>query len=182
MVPLLPMGFGYDYIIYDRWGPNHAHAERFIKDDLRMDICLDPDVIAPYGGMFWARTGALKTIVGRGWGYEDFPEEPFPANDGLLPHVLERVLPLLAQHDGYYTAMAAPEFYANAALTTLFSMPNKTRATMPRDILTYINLYRRYLRYCIMLKLPFPKYREKYLDKKNRLRAMFNRIKGLLIS
>lgn len=54
----------------------------------------------PAGGMFWARPKALKGILDKTYTYENFPDEPLP-NDGSMLHALERVLGLLAEHNGY---------------------------------------------------------------------------------
>ncbi|GED23428.1 rhamnan synthesis F family protein [Halomonas halmophila] len=54
----------------------------------------------PAGGMFWARPAALKTLLGKAWEYEDFPEEPLP-NDGSMLHALERIIGSVAEKEGY---------------------------------------------------------------------------------
>lgn len=54
----------------------------------------------PVGGMFWARTAALSDLLDKKWTYDDFPSEPLPS-DGSLLHVLERILPILANNRGY---------------------------------------------------------------------------------
>lgn len=54
----------------------------------------------PAGGMFWAKTKAIKPILEREWSYDDFPGEPIPA-DGTVLHALERILPVVAENEGY---------------------------------------------------------------------------------
>lgn len=54
----------------------------------------------PAGGMFWARVDAIRPLLERKWDYADFPEEPIPA-DGTMLHVIERILPILAESRGY---------------------------------------------------------------------------------
>lgn len=63
----------------------------------------------PVGGMFWARPEALKGILDRQYQYEDFPEEPLP-NDGSMLHALERMIGLLAEHNGYQQLFYYPPF------------------------------------------------------------------------
>jgi FMN phosphatase YigB (HAD superfamily) len=60
----------------------------------------DDFISYPVGGMFWARTKALKPILDKDWRYEDFPPEPLPT-DGSSLHTLERILPSIAQSQGY---------------------------------------------------------------------------------
>ncbi|MFV0626581.1 MAG: rhamnan synthesis F family protein [Alphaproteobacteria bacterium] len=58
---------------------------------------------AAFGGMFWFRGKAFKTLMEKNWKFEDFPPEPIPATDGILTHAIERAIPYLVQKDGYYT-------------------------------------------------------------------------------
>ena len=67
--------------------------------------------MAPFGGMFWVKTKALKTLTSYDWKCEDFPSEPFPTDDGLLPHSIERLISILAQRDGYFIGHIAPVEY-----------------------------------------------------------------------
>jgi FMN phosphatase YigB (HAD superfamily) len=50
-------------------------------------------LIYPVGGMFWARTKALKQILAFPWSYTDFPEESGQI-DNTTQHVIERLLEL----------------------------------------------------------------------------------------
>lgn len=68
----------------------------------RMGIteALPPFFDFPIGTMFWARPEALKPLFALGLGWDDYPQEPVP-NDGTLLHAIERLLPLVARHEGY---------------------------------------------------------------------------------
>ncbi|MFC5528946.1 rhamnan synthesis F family protein [Cohnella yongneupensis] len=59
------------------------------------------------GTAFWCRTSALRALFEYGFEYEDFPPEPLPG-DGSMNHAIERILPYVAQHQGYYSGLAMP--------------------------------------------------------------------------
>lgn len=69
--------------------------------NLTVDIC---DKCPPIGlsSAFWARRGALEKLLDYDWKYEDFPEEPMPA-DGTISHAIERIFPYIVQDAGYKT-------------------------------------------------------------------------------
>jgi glycosyltransferase involved in cell wall biosynthesis len=54
----------------------------------------------PIGTMFWARPAALKPLFDLKLGWDDYPKEPVPI-DGTMLHALERLLPVIAAHEGY---------------------------------------------------------------------------------
>lgn len=83
----------------NHWLKNKGLGKHILRTMFNMDH--DEEFFAyPVGGMFWARTAALKDVLDREWRYEDFPAEPLPA-DGSFLHVLERILPILAHKNGY---------------------------------------------------------------------------------
>jgi len=61
---------------------------------------LPPFFNFPLGTMFWARPQALAPLFDLGLAWDDYPAEPAPI-DGTTMHALERLLPLVAQHQGY---------------------------------------------------------------------------------
>lgn len=61
----------------------------------------------PAGGMFWAKTSALKDILEQEWTYESFPAEPLAA-DGTELHALERIIPYLVKKQGYKQLFYSP--------------------------------------------------------------------------
>ncbi len=54
----------------------------------------------PIGTMFWARPAALQPLFDLKLGWDDYPEEPVPI-DGTMLHALERLLPVIAAHEGF---------------------------------------------------------------------------------
>ena len=56
---------------------------------------------ASLGSAFWCRPVALKALFCFGFEHSDFPSEPLPIC-GTLGHAIERLLPFVAQHEGYY--------------------------------------------------------------------------------
>lgn len=59
----------------------------------------------PAGTMFWARTEALRPLADLNLQWEDYPEEPLPAQDGTMLHAIERLVPFVAEHRGYRCAV-----------------------------------------------------------------------------
>lgn len=54
----------------------------------------------PTGGMFWARTSALKKLFEYPWSYDEFEPEP-SHHDGTLPHAIERSFNFIARDAGF---------------------------------------------------------------------------------
>ena len=57
----------------------------------------------PVGTMFWCRGAALRPLFALGLTWDDYPLEPVPV-DGTILHAIERLLPFIAQHEGYRVA------------------------------------------------------------------------------
>lgn len=57
----------------------------------------------PAGTMFWCRGAALRPLFDLGLTWDDYPPEPLP-EDGTILHAIERLLPFIAQHQGYRLA------------------------------------------------------------------------------
>lgn len=56
----------------------------------------------PAGGMFWARTQALKPLLDYPWSEKDFPEEA-GQTDGTPAHAIERCVGVISRANGYRT-------------------------------------------------------------------------------
>lgn len=83
----------------NHWLQNKGLGRHILQN--KYDITQHEDFFAyPVGGMFWAKPSALKDILVQTWSYEDFAEEPLPA-DGSELHVLERILPFIAKKNGF---------------------------------------------------------------------------------
>ena len=54
----------------------------------------------PIGTMFWAKKGALTSLYKLNLQWEDYPEEPL-SYDGTMLHALERLLPVIAEKEGF---------------------------------------------------------------------------------
>ena len=50
--------------------------------------------------MFWVRSGALKTLYELNLSWDDYPLEPI-GYDGTILHAIERLLPIIAESNGY---------------------------------------------------------------------------------
>ncbi len=120
LVPFIPLTAAHHNLHAHPWTINYENSIEFLKKEYGITADLDPNLYPPFGGMFWFRCAAFKTLLSRDWKFEDFPKEPIPATDGLLTHVIERIYPMLAQRDGYYTAFVLPDQLAPYYLNTLY--------------------------------------------------------------
>jgi FMN phosphatase YigB (HAD superfamily) len=68
----------------------------------------------PMGGMFWARTDALKQLFSYPWSYDDFPQESGQI-DGTTHHAIERLVAVCCESNGYKKVAFHPE--ANAGFS-----------------------------------------------------------------
>lgn len=64
------------------------------------------------GTTFWCRTKALRPLFEHGFTYEDFEPEPMPS-DNTISHGIERILPYVAQSEGYYSGIMMTAEYAS---------------------------------------------------------------------
>ncbi|MDD4556255.1 MAG: rhamnan synthesis F family protein [Alphaproteobacteria bacterium] len=107
-------------IMGDEWSCNYYNTRSFLKEKMKIDVNLDEVCLSAFGGMFWFRKEAFKTMLSYNWSFEDFPEEPLSAADGLLTHSIERFIPYLVQYDGYYPAWVMVDKYASMYVENLY--------------------------------------------------------------
>lgn len=67
---------------------------------------------------FWCRKEALRPLWEYGFSYEEFCEEPMP-EDGTISHAIERILPYVAQAQGYYSGIVMTPGYASLQISNL---------------------------------------------------------------
>lgn len=58
----------------------------------------------PVGGMFWARSRALKPLFDLNLDWGDYPEEPVP-DEGTMLHAIERIIPSVVKATGFREAV-----------------------------------------------------------------------------
>ncbi len=79
------------------WTMNRAQAEAMAA---QLGVGLLPEHFAfPLGTMFWANVSALTPLFDLGLEWDNYPEEPLPA-DGTMLHALERLFPFAVQKTG----------------------------------------------------------------------------------
>ena len=103
LVPPTPMHGVYSWLLGNRWSgdfPQTAALAKHLGIHVPMDEAKD---CLALGTAFWCRREALKLLWEHPWTYEDFPEEPLPA-DGTVSHAIDRIFPYAAQEAGYFTA------------------------------------------------------------------------------
>lgn len=101
------------------WSINYDITENLAKKlEINVDLNRYKDPIAPLGTIFWFRPKALKTLIEYDWEYSDFPKEP-NNTDGTLLHAIERIYPIVSQHEGYYPAWVLADSFARIELTNV---------------------------------------------------------------
>ncbi len=121
LLPFPPNFYPYK-VLGNEWMNNYENSKNFIKTRLNLDIELDKEnPICAFGGMYWFRSSAFNSLMKANLAFEDFESEPLTKLDGLLTHTIERIIPTLAQNDGYYTAFVAPEYYASIYINNISS-------------------------------------------------------------
>ncbi len=97
-----------------------------VAEDLGLEVRIEEDKPpVSVGTVFWCKTDALKTLITKDWNYEDFLGEPLP-NDGSISHALERIIPYVAQHNGYYTETIMSPDIASVEISNLRLMWTET--------------------------------------------------------
>lgn len=90
---------------------------------------------------FWCRTEALKPLWDCEFSYEDFCEEPM-AEDGTISHAIERILPYVAQIQGYYSGIVMSQQYASLQISNLNYQLCQTVARLGKEY--SISTYRQF--------------------------------------
>ena len=122
LTPPPPCHADYYPTISFEWGYNYEITKRLADNlGLKIDISPDKEPIAPLGTMFWFRPKSLKCLFDKNWTYNDFPPEP-NETDGTLLHAIERIYPLVAQDEGYYSAWIMSDSFAKIEITNLYYM------------------------------------------------------------
>lgn len=118
VAPPMPLHGQYFCLKENAWtccyGKTVELAER-MKLTSKMDYGKPPFILST---SFWCRTEALEPLWSHSFSYEDFVEEPM-AEDGTISHAIERILPYVAQHQGFYSGIVMNEEYASLQLSNL---------------------------------------------------------------
>lgn len=86
-----------------KWA-SHTLKNKHTSNELCKLLSLPPPehgfLSYPVGGMFWAKSEALRPLLSHPWTYDDFPAEPI-ANDGTILHAMERMLVHISNTQGF---------------------------------------------------------------------------------
>ncbi len=82
------------------WGSNFLTAQRLLRK-MSINIESSSAIEFPSGGMFWFRPKALAPLFGADLAVEDFEKKSEQKIDGTLAHAIERIILLVARHQGY---------------------------------------------------------------------------------
>ena len=129
LVPPGPLHGTYFKSGLDRWTICYDETVRLAQKlglATRIDRNQQPLAV---GSVFWCRLDALKPLFAVPWRAADFPPEPL-ANDGTVNHALERILPFVAQSQGYLTGWVLTDRQAAVELANLRYMLDETRRAL----------------------------------------------------
>jgi rhamnosyltransferase len=134
LIPFTAMG-GVNCNIANEWGEDYDNSKNMLREYFHIeDNELDKHPLVPFGGMFWVRAKALRTLIGYDWKHDDFPEGPLVNGNGLMTHTLDRLVSRLSQNDGFYTAFVAPGSYVNFYLGHLYFMNREIKSRLFDEI------------------------------------------------
>lgn len=88
---------------------------------------------APFGSNFWVRSAAMRTLLAKAWKYEDFPEEPMPV-DSTISHAIERIYPVVAQNEVFYTSWIMLDEYERIYLNNVTGVLRKLNASLYEEL------------------------------------------------
>jgi lipopolysaccharide biosynthesis protein len=92
------------------WGSNYACTQA-LATRLGVALSRQQTLDFPSGSMFWARTAALRPLLGLGLSFSDFPPET-GQTDGTLGHAIERLYLHACERAGYgWLKLANPALY-----------------------------------------------------------------------
>lgn len=129
LAPPSPIHAIYFLLYGNRWTLCYEEAKRLAERlKLTADISPNHQPLA-IGTAFWCKKEALLPLFEYPWVHDDFPKEPLP-DDGTLNHALERILPFVAQSQGYLTGWAMTDEYAAVQITnTQYMLDELVRAS-----------------------------------------------------
>ncbi len=106
------------------WSQDKALALHLARR-MHLEVDLPEAFDFPAGTMFWARPAALQPLFGLRLQWDDYPPEPAPM-DGTILHALERLLPFIAQHQGYHFAATHRRGLTNVLVSQPLSTPDSS--------------------------------------------------------
>lgn len=88
------------------WGSDKKNTDKLAEEmgvTIKAEqVCGKDSVVFPAGDMFWARTDAVRQVLGYSFREEDIPEE-LGQTDGTVMHAVERMWSYTAAFNGYRT-------------------------------------------------------------------------------
>ena len=127
IAPVVHIGYG---TLGHAWSVNRELTRTWAKK-LGIRTIFDADTpLAAFGGMFWARTAALRKLSAHPWKITDFDEEVGKV-DGTLPHVLERLAGYAVLDAGYHIRGVMNRRSAAVGYTKLEYKLQRVGALMP---------------------------------------------------
>lgn len=127
MAPVINIGYG---TLGHSWSINREITTQWAAK-LGIRTIFDASTpLAPYGGMYWFRTAALRKMASYPWSMQDFEKETGKV-DGTLPHALERLIAYAAFDSGYYARCVMNRVSAAVGYTKLEYKLQRLAAVMP---------------------------------------------------
>ena len=112
LVPPIPKHDLYKKLLVNGWSKTYDATKNLMRR-LKINVPIEEDIQPlSYSTTFWCRTKALRPLFDYNFLITDFPDEPLPAT-GTINHAVERILPYIAQSQGFYTGIIECEEYAS---------------------------------------------------------------------
>ncbi len=115
------------------WNNLEDKAKSFLMEKWGLSLDLDPFVMAPFGGMFWFRREALKTLCSV-HGDSACVFTVAHKDTSSFSHIFSCLIPHLAQYNGYYTAYVLPETFAPVYLNICYTQLRNEKLDAKRFI------------------------------------------------
>ncbi|MDE7204671.1 MAG: rhamnan synthesis F family protein [Lachnospiraceae bacterium] len=133
LTPPKPIGEYFDYWYAGSWGSDFEITNQLAeKLDLKCELDINKSPIT-LGTVFWCKVDALYKLFKYNWSYDNFPEEPLPA-DGTINHGIERILAYVAQDAGYSTEVIMCAQYSESLILKVQKQMQETYCILKENL------------------------------------------------
>lgn len=98
---------------------NDNNIKKLMKE-LDINVPFDEEPVASFGECYWVRANGYKKLLAHNWKHGDFPPANETPKDGGILNALERLMPLVVQEQGYYSAWIIPQTYASVYFDNIY--------------------------------------------------------------
>lgn len=139
--PIHHHGFGTYGNTWGEWYADTMHLARVLKLSCNFSEEKQPIMNS---GAFWCRTSALQPLWDKSWKASDFRCSPV-SQENKTNEVLKRILPFVAQSEGYYSGVAMHMDYASIRITEQEFMLHETIGATKNRLKIHSDCYNEYI-------------------------------------